>query len=301
MSNVKPSMHKLSYALLLAAGVAAASTKVDVTASSAGFTVGMQSLVGRDADKESARVELQKRLDENKKRFAATYRHFATGNHPYTATRKLLDARKTRDGKHASINYEGFTIDLHLAAGATDAASQRAVADFALAQLFPGGDLAKQRGDVCAADNEQHFTRTTLNNFTMVGGNGPVNDLLWANSCKSTIKRFATKPPPDSAYQKVDKEDVAKAAPRTRLVGVAQARALMAFLDRKPYSAADLAALAAIEASEDVERVARNMVLLLPASRRDWITKELLPHLTKAQPKLADGVFGKWLAEMAKL
>jgi hypothetical protein len=42
-------------------------------------------------------------------------------------------------------------------------------------------------------------------------------------------------------------------------------------------------------------------VLLLPAARRDWITKELLPHLAKAQPKLADGVFGKWLAEMAKL
>ena len=155
---------------------------------------------------------------------------------------------------------------------------------------------------MCAADNDQHFTRSQLFSFSLDSGDR-YNALLWARNCKSQIKRFVTKPPPDSAYQKAfEQEDVAKSAPRSRLVGIAQGRALLAFLEQKPYVAADLAALDGLD-KLDAERIARNMVLMLPAARGTWITKELIPHLAKTQPALvaANSTFGTWLAEMAKL
>lgn len=287
---------RLTFALLLISAVATAGTKVTVTSSKAGYTTGMSSLIAKATDEESEKAELTKRLATNDKRLAAAYKQFASGKHPYTATRKLLDPRKTRDGKVATVRYEGFTIDLHLKDG-TDVMAQRAAADFTLAQLSAGGDLVGNRGDVCANDADQHFTRGQLFNFALDGANGAVSELLWARNCKSQIKRFVTKPPPDSAYQKLDKEDPAKAAPRSRLVGVAQGRLLLAFLEQKPYTAADLKALDELDAA-DAERVVRNMVLLLPASRQGWIAKELIPHLQKAHPKLATNA---WLVEMSKL
>jgi hypothetical protein len=294
------SMRLAITALVLVSAIAAASTKVTVTSEKAGYTTGLHSLIGKAADEAAERAELARRLAANDKRLAAAYKQFATGKHPYTATRKLLDARRTREGTYATVRYEGFSIDLHLAAGASEVAAQRAAADFTLAQLSPGGDLAGARGDVCANDADQHFTRGQLFNFALDGASGAVGELLWARNCKSQIKRFVTRPPPDSAYQKLDKEDVARAAPRSRLVGVAQGRALLAFLEQRPYVAADLAALDALDAS-DAERVARNMVLLLPASRQSWITKDLLPYLQKQHPTLVSGAFGTWLAAIARL